>query len=129
MTQLLDLSDRLVDATRRPDDPDGARSDVVVFERNRPVAGGSFHAHRTAGSSGGVALLTDVWVEPGRRRRDRIRRALAALEATAATDGFVRLHVAVEPSRTDALALLRERRFTPVASPTSHDVELEKRLA
>ena len=115
--------------------PRGAPEDdvVVVFEHNVPVAGGSFHALAPAATHADgarVAELTGVWAVPGRHRRDRIRRALAVLESTAATAGYARLQVAVDPSRTDALALLRERRFTPVVAPDepSSDVELEKRL-
>lgn len=141
MTQVLDLPVRatpLLGDAPLPDEPDDdALLDdvVVVFERNVPVAGGSFHertAHGTTRPGGArVAELTGVWAVPGRRRRDRIRRALEALESSAATAGFARLQVAVDPARTDALALLRERRFTPVTSPDepSSEVELEKRLA
>ncbi|CAM5781832.1 N-acetyltransferase domain-containing protein OS=Cellulomonas persica OX=76861 GN=CPE01_08160 PE=4 SV=1 [Cellulomonas persica] len=141
MSQVLDLPVRatplLGDAPTPDEVPAGAPVDdvVVVFERNVPVAGGSFHARVAHGPArpgdARVAELTGVWAVPGRRRRDRIRRALAALESSAATAGFARLQVAVDPARTDALALLRERRFTLVTTPDepSSEVELEKRLA
>ncbi len=141
MPQALDLPVRatplLGDAPVTGPTPHGAPVDdvVVVFERNLPVAGGSFHAmvspRAARPGDAPVAELTGVWAVPGRRRRDRIRRALDALESSAATAGFARLQVAVDPARTDALALLRERRFTVVANPDepSSDVELEKRLA
>lgn len=116
------------------DDTRPADDVVVVFDRNVAVAGGSYHA-RTAtvpapgGDGARVAHLTGVWVLPGRRRRDHVRRALAELEASAARAGYSRLHVTVEPSRTDALALLRERWFTPVDAPSeTGDLELEKWL-
>lgn len=110
---------------------------MLVFEDNAPVAGGSYHlaaagpalAHEADGER--IAELTGVWALPGRRRRDRVRRALAALEQSASLAGYARLRVAVDVSRTDVLAVLRAGWFTPVESDGRSQadvVELEKWL-
>ncbi|AEI11535.1 hypothetical protein [Cellulomonas gilvus] len=110
---------------------------VLVFEDNAPVAGGSYHlaavgpalAHAADGER--IAELTGVWALPGRRRRDRVRRALAALERSASLAGYARLRVAVDASRTDVLAVLRAGWFTPVereGRPQADVVVLEKWL-
>ncbi|ASR55095.1 GNAT family N-acetyltransferase [Cellulomonas sp. PSBB021] len=142
MSQVLDLPvtpTSLVgdDPTFVVDEDDDARTAddvVVVFDRNVAVAGGSYRGRSAAlpapaGDGARVAHVTGVWVLPGRRRREHVRRALVELEASAARAGFSRLHVVVEQSRTDALALLRERWFTPVDAPSATgDLELEKWL-
>ncbi|MBT0994521.1 hypothetical protein KIN34_09505 [Cellulomonas sp. DKR-3] len=128
-----------------PRGPLAADDVVVVFEDNAPVAGGSFHlsaarptlpleadGHRTAD-------LTGIWTVAGRGRRERARRAIAALEGNAALAGYARLRVLVDAHRTDVVALLRASWFTPTdgrpaataggtTGATPGQVELEKWL-